>query len=764
MFLNVVFIELQEGQESTCASRTDRTRWSGLGKVGLTSCAFALVVAGCHGPDDAEVLDVPDEPTFSSHVAEILYQECSPCHQAGGPASFPLQSYDDARVRAETIARVTGERQMPPWLPEPGDYPFVDERRLSDREIAILQRWSELGAPEGDPAAAPTPPEPADGWVLGPPDLILEMSEAYTVPAIEPDEHRAARRHDLFRNFVIPVPVDETKHVRAAEFQPDDARVVHHAIMSVDPTTSSRQEDAGDPEPGFDGMFSSSAARPPAGFVLGWTPGGVPQWNPDGLTWPLEPGTDFVIQTHFRPLNEPVKVRLRVGLHFREQAPERGPLVRNLYLLGPTVDIPAGDSDYTVEDSFVLPVDMEILGLYPHAHYLARTMDLRAALPDGEERTLLRIKEWDFDWQQMYAFESPVALPAGTELRMRYVYDNSTDNPRNPHDPPQRVTLGRASTDEMAELWIQARPRNQSEFAVLQEAVNRKAGSDHVELWRHLAQLNPDDALAHANLASMYAAQGQIDPGIEHYRRALEIRPDFELTHYNLAVLLQDRGELSEAMHHYREAVRTFPEYSAAHFDLGNLLFHENRLEEAEQHYRRAIEIDPQHAEAHLNLGNLARERGQIQEALDHYRRAAEAAPGSPQVHFMLGFNLILLGLPDEAVEHLHEGARLAPQNLPPRIAAAWMLATHPDASVRRPEQAIHLAEELYGALGKDHPLVLDLLAAAHAAAGRFDQALVLAQGAHERASAMGEEELARRIGERLGLYRQGRRSIGLPQ
>jgi tetratricopeptide (TPR) repeat protein len=315
----------------------------------------------------------------------------------------------------------------------------------------------------------------------------------------------------------------------------------------------------------------------------------------------------------------------------------------------------------------------------------------------------------------------------------------------------------------MGELWIQARPRNRNGLAALEEAVNRKAVADMLEMQRYLVGLYPEDAPIHAALAAAYDANGEVDSSMEHYRRAVELDPDFEQAHYNLALLLEPRGDVRGAERHYREAIRAFPEFADAHNNLGSLLSRSNRIGEAEGHFRRALEVDPRHAGAHVNLGSLARARGQIDVAVSHYRRALEAARGTSDLPFRpadLRFNLALLliivGEPDEALDHLAEGARLDPGNFAPRIAAGWMLATHPDASVRRPEDALRLGEAIRTAMGDD-PQVLDLLAAGHAAAGRFDQATALGEDAQRRARAAGERELVDEIGQRLALYRQNR-------
>ena len=699
--------------------------------------------------------EVPDTPTFSSHVAEILYSECVTCHTSDGVAPFALERYEDARDHADRIAQATGEGHMPPWLPEAGGPPLAGERHLSGRDIEILRRWAEAGAPLGDADEVPDPPVRMEGWVLGEPDLILEMPETYLVPAAEGPGGPGHSHEDIFRNFVIPVPVDEVRHVRAVEFQPGASGVVHHAILSVDPTPSSREADARDPEPGFDGMFTGSAARPPGGFFIGWTPGKQPSWNPEGLTWPLEPGADFVIQAHFRPMDEPVEVRSRVGLYFGDQPAERTALL--LQLTARTMRIPPGEAEYTVEDAFELPVDVEIVGVYPHAHYLARTIEAHAVLPDGTERTLLHIPDWDFDWQEAYTFKDPVALPSGTQLRMRYVYDNSADNPQNPHDPPREVVYGPNSSDEMAELWLQALPADPADFDTLSDAMIVKQQGDRVAGWRHRVEVDSTDAWAHARLAAAYDERGQTHLAFDHYQRALELDPDIEGAHFGLALIFEQRGEMADALHHYREAVRIAPQEAAARNNLANLLYYEGRFDEAERQYRAAIEADSTHTDAYVNFGNLLRDQDRGDEALELYREAARVAPDLPDVHITLAFNLILLEEPDEAMEHLREVARLAPQAVEPHISAAWMLATHPEPSARRPDHALQLVEAVQGALRGDHPLVLDVLAAAHAAAGRYDAARTTAEEAHRLASAMGETELARQIAERLELYREGR-------
>src|SRR5438105_5554508 len=172
--------------------------------------AAVLLLAACvacaraRSEDRVETAAVPEAVTFNRHIAPIVFRNCAPCHRPGEAGPFSLLSYADVRKRAEQIARVTSIRFMPPWPPEPGYGDLAGPRRLGDDQVALIQRWARAGAPEGPPPA-PSPPAFTEGWQLGPPDLVIEMDRAYTVPA---------EGTDLFRNFVLPAPVKTTRYVR----------------------------------------------------------------------------------------------------------------------------------------------------------------------------------------------------------------------------------------------------------------------------------------------------------------------------------------------------------------------------------------------------------------------------------------------------------------------------------------------------------------------------------------------------------------------
>lgn len=252
------------------------------------------------------VLDaVPSGPlTFSKDVAPIIFENCSVCHHPGDAAPFALLSYADVKKRARQIVEVTSRRFMPPWLPAPGYNEFVGQRDLTQREIALIQRWVEQGAPEGDPAETPAAPVIRDGWQLGQPDLVIQLARPYPT---------AADGKDVYRNFVIPVPGDGRRYVRAVELDPGNARAAPQAFMLLDASGDSRRRDELDPEVGFPGLHTPPSAQTPEGHFMSWQPGKLPTEDPDEFAWVLEPNTDFIVQMHLRPTGKPEWVQPAVA-------------------------------------------------------------------------------------------------------------------------------------------------------------------------------------------------------------------------------------------------------------------------------------------------------------------------------------------------------------------------------------------------------------------------------------------------------------------
>jgi Tfp pilus assembly protein PilF/mono/diheme cytochrome c family protein len=551
--------------------------------------------------------------TFDRNIAPVIFQNCAPCHRPGEAGPFPLLTYEDVKKHARQIAFVTHARLMPPWLPEPQPLKFADERRLSDAQLDLIGKWVDGGMVEGNAAELPRPPRFTEGWQLGEPDLIVKAAKPFVLPA---------SGNDVYWNFILPVPINETRWVRAVEIRPGDKRLVHHANILVDRLGLARRIEK-EPGGGFAGMdlrIESEVFDPDSHFLF-WKPGSAPYVEPDGLALRLDKGTDLVLNSHFQPSGKPELVQPSVGIYFTDKPATQFPMLLQLDR-DTLLDIPPGEKDFTVIDSFMLPVDADLLAIYPHAHYLGKDLLAEATLPDGKSETLIHIRHWDLNWQAVFRYTQPVSLPKGTTISMRYVYNNSEENLANPSQPPQRVRAGNGATDEMAHLSLQVLPRTHDlsqpdPRRVLQEA-----------LARHHVEQDPSDYAAHYNLGAMLQARGDIFGAIAHYDRASQNRPDDAVIHNALGSALLSVGNAPDAILHFGAALKLRPDYFDAHYNLGIALASQEDFKAALTQFQEAARLNPDDANAQANLGSSLAQTGKLIEAKSCFERALKIDPG----------------------------------------------------------------------------------------------------------------------------------------
>jgi Flp pilus assembly protein TadD len=328
-----------------------------------------------------------------------------------------------------------------------------------------------------------------------------------------------------------------------------------------------------------------------------------------------------------------------------------------------SLDIPPGTASYRIEDRYRLPVAVDVLSLYPHAHYLGKEMHVEALLPDGTARRLLRIPQWNFGWQQDYRFTTPVPLPPGATIVMRYSYDNSEANRSNPHVPLRRVTWGPRSSDEMGNLGLQVLTRSPADAATLLASFARHAAETDVAGAELLLRADPGNAAHEALLGSSYVRVGRFADAIPHLERALRLDPRSSRAENFLGGALLATGRVAEAVAHFRKAVLLAPEDAHLRFNLARALETVGDSGAAVQALRQTIRIDPKLADAHQQLGVLLHERGQRAEAITHLAEAARLAPSSPVAHAALGGALAQAGRLDEARSHLERALALDPSN-----------------------------------------------------------------------------------------------------
>ncbi len=518
--------------------------------------------------------------TFNKEIAPIVFQNCSPCHRPGESAPFPLLGYEDVQKRVRQVVDLTQRRVMPPWLPDPNVVHFVGERRLTVEQLGLIQQWAAEGAAEGQASDLRPVPEWKTRWQLGEPNLVLKPAVPFKL---------AAEGRDVYRNLLVRIPVNGRRYVRGLEFRPN-SRAVHHAFLRFDKTGEVLALDGKDGQPGFYGLHTPKSAESPVTFAS-WQPGKTPRFYPDDLAWPIESNTVLVLQLHLQPIGKEEPIAPELAVYFADQPGTA--IAFKLPLNSYTLEIPPGVSNYVATDSFVLPIDVEIRGVLPHAHYLCREMKGYAELPDGRRQWLMAIKEWDFNWQGDYQFPQPVQLPKGTKLVMEYTYDNSTNNVRNPNHPPQLVRYGMDSTDEMGELWLLTVMKSPQDFATLERALQPRFLSDSILNAEMMLRRNPRDAKAMVDLGSAFVMSGRSAQALAPLRQAVAINPDLDEAHYFIGLSLRSMKQLAEARQAFEATLKINPRHARARGNLGLVLAEQGDLPAAAMQFEQALQLNP---------------------------------------------------------------------------------------------------------------------------------------------------------------------------
>lgn len=625
-----------------------------------------LALAGCALfclPPPHRATHAAEAPvTWSRQIAPIVYQHCSTCHHPGGGGPFSLLSYQDARRRGPQMVQVTQSRFMPPWLPEPGYGDFVDDRRISDEDIALIRKWVAAGMPQGNPSEAPPPPHYNADWQMGTPDLILTVPRSFTL---------TASGTDVFHNFVLPNPLTQTHYIRAMQILPSVPQVVHHANVLIDRTASWRHAHPGDWQDGFGGMeleVDAGNIFDPDSHFLFWKPDTPVLMEAPTMPWRLDPGNDLILNMHLKPSGKPEIMSARIGLYFADKPATQHPMLLQLDC-DDQLNIPAGDSNFVVQDSLRLPLDVEALGIYPHAHYLGHILEGWADLPNGQKKWLIRIPNWDIDRQSVYRYRTPVFLPRGTVLHMRYVYDNSENNVHNPNDPPIRVRAGNRSVDEMSHLWIQVLPVHVPPGSPDPRLVLEEAWMEH-----RLTKV-PGDDIALYNLASALAGLGRYKEAAADYRKVLTAQPGDARAMNSLGAALENAGESQAAADAFSQAIASGGHACDARFNLAQLDLKRSDFPNAEQQFRTMLQQCPDDPDAQSGLGVALAGQGNAGAARAEFQRALQLDPANFTALTQLGQQAIESGQPQQAIPLFQAAVQQQPDDLQTRERLAMAFA-----------------------------------------------------------------------------------------
>ncbi len=381
-------------------------------------------------------------PTFSENVATILYNNCTVCHRTDGLAPFAIESYNDALIHSYSIANAVSTLQMPPWPPDPAYNHFVGERYLSPDEISTIMDWFNGGSPEGNPALAPAPPVFNDNEQLGIPDLTIKM-QPYASTATTQDEYAC---------FTYPAGLTQDKFVKAIEIIPGNRQIVHHVIVFLDPGAT---------------VANCMNAALQAQTMTGYAPGAPPTIFPNSdqlkLGMKMPAGSNIMLQMHYPQGTAGIIDSTKVNFYFY---PDNTTGIREvttgMYVGSPFIYIQP-NTTVTLDGRYpyisgVLDKDYSLLSTFPHMHKVGRRMESFAVTPANDTIPLVRVNDWRFDWQGFYTYKKLVKVPAGSVLYGTAFYDNTANNPYNPFNPPQTITVGEQTTNEMMLISYQFMP------------------------------------------------------------------------------------------------------------------------------------------------------------------------------------------------------------------------------------------------------------------------------------------------------------------
>ena len=399
----------------------------------------------------ASAATAPSNVTFYKDVLPVLQKNCQGCHRPGEAAPMSFLDYDKTRPYAKAIKQAVLTKQMPPWYADRHYGKFSNDRTLSQADMDTLVSWADTGAKAGDPKEAPKPIAWVEGWRIGKPDIVIEMPQAFEVPASGTID---------YQYIVIPTNFKEDTYVQMAEARPGNPAVVHHIIAFIREPGNPWLKDAQPGVPFVPKQHVRTENQPPdqrkraqqsgggfgGDFLAGYAPGTVPFVMRSGEAKLVKAGSDIVLQMHYTANGKAGSDRSRIGLVLAKEKPER----KQLTLAAATTDfaIPAGDPNYEVQAKLKLQRDVTLVSMLPHMHFRGKSFEYKVTYPTGETETLLDVPHYDFNWQLTYELDQPKVLPRGTIIECTAHYDNSANNKYNP-DPTKTVYYGEQTWEEM---------------------------------------------------------------------------------------------------------------------------------------------------------------------------------------------------------------------------------------------------------------------------------------------------------------------------
>lgn len=384
----------------------------------LLTALTLLMGIGCAPMGDDDDSQPSANPTFTWYrdLQPVIHRECSSCHFEGGIGPFPLETYEQAKSFAVSMAESVADRSMPPWLPalESSCIPLKDARVLTTEEIAMFRTWADEGAPLGNPAMEQDYPS-------NHPQLETVSFEKGPDVDYVPD----ASVLDDYRCFVIEPDQTQDQYIVGYDIKPGIPWLVHHVNVVIAEGQDARKQDAADSGPGWncvDGFGLKKLA-----LVGAWAPGTLPILFPPDTGIMLAKDQVLVTQVHYNTLNGDVAPDNSVVLFQFAESP-----VKERAYIAPlpnsSFEIPPNSTNYSSSFELELPFTAKVWGVGAHMHEKGSwfTSSVTRA---GEETCMLYIDRWRYAWQQGYFFDTdfPVPVEIGDIAKVTCAWNNPTD-------------------------------------------------------------------------------------------------------------------------------------------------------------------------------------------------------------------------------------------------------------------------------------------------------------------------------------------------
>ena len=381
---------------------------------------------------------------FSEDISPIIYENCTSCHREGQIGAFlPLTSYEEVFDNRYWITyAISGDDEsrhgdpiMPPWPADRTYSTLLDEKYLTEDEIHLFLEWVDADASQGDELEEYPMPDYPEGSAIGEPDIVIQMEFPYFISGNYEDDYRC---------FILNTSFEEEVDLSAMEFIPGNLEAVHHAIIVAVPEGAADALDAAGPGYGYE-CFGDFGTTNISNLLGGYAPGMIAREWPEGLGQMIPANSDLIVQIHYAPSNTDQIDQSSINIFFKQEPVER--YVQEHIMINPTFILPP-EQMTEVSSTWNINQDISLIQFLPHSHLLGKTWEIFATT-QSDTIPLIRINEWDFDWQFWYSPEYMIHLPAGSVVHASCIYDNTSDNPNNPNDPPEWTSWGDSTTDEM---------------------------------------------------------------------------------------------------------------------------------------------------------------------------------------------------------------------------------------------------------------------------------------------------------------------------